>query len=73
MDMKDIVISKTTYALLKENGRVDSQRFKEGKGPDLYDSWKNCAEECGYDFNRRTPAEEAYKDGWYGQDGQSTP
>lgn len=60
MDLKDIVISKITYDLLFENGRMDCE-----SGIDMYKGWQECATVAGFDPHGRTPAREAYQDGYY--------
>lgn len=65
MNLQDIAINRKTYELLKANGRVDALRFKQGIGPSLYEAWNDCAIACGYNPIQRTPASEAYEDGWY--------
>ncbi len=60
MDLKDIVFSSRTYDLLKENGRLDQLA-----GIDRDAGWADVCAKAGYDPNRRTPAREAYEDGWY--------
>lgn len=58
---QDLALSPVTQKLLRENGRLDR---KAGKSVSL--GWQELAEELGYDPWQRTPAEEAYRDGWYG-------
>lgn len=60
LSFKDICIDATTTRLLNEAGRQDAE-----KGIDKYAGWKVVAAECGYDHHRRTPAEEAYLDGYF--------
>lgn len=65
VNINDIVLSPLTKSILSELGRLDAKRFFETKEHDQYSSWKQCAEESGFDPNGRTPAKEAYLDGWY--------
>jgi hypothetical protein len=60
MDFKDILISAETAAMLRVNGRDDCNR-----GIEMSKGWKEVAELCGFDPNSRTPASEAYEDGYY--------
>lgn len=57
--LKDILISPLTYDLLKENGKMDCNA-----GTDMHTGWREVAKECGYSEGR-TPAREAYEDGYY--------
>ncbi len=59
MNLKDIYFNKGMYALLKENGRLDCN-----DGKDSYKGWKEICELMGYSSGR-TPAYEAYMDGYY--------
>jgi len=60
MNMQDIVFSDLTRKLLEENGRMDA-----ATGKDMETGWREICSGMGYDYGRRTPAEEAYKDGYY--------
>jgi hypothetical protein len=54
------VFSDSVYRLLKMHGHLDSQA-----GLDKDAGWRTLAKELGYDSTRRTPAEDAYLDGYY--------
>ncbi len=54
-------IDKGTYTLLKANGESDRQH-----GIDMHKGWEEVATHCGYPVHQRTPAREAYEDGYYG-------
>lgn len=64
MDLNDIIVSNGVRVLvvitLEANGRMDA-----ADGKSLYDGWQEVAKECGYDPAQRTPAREAYEDGYY--------
>ncbi len=60
MNMNEIVIDPLTRRLLMENGKIDRE-----KGIQPYDGWDSLAKELGFSANR-TPASEAYLDGYYG-------
>jgi hypothetical protein len=60
LSAKDVFIDAATTRLLHAAGAQDA-----AKGVDKYSGWKVVAAECGYDPHKRTPAEEAYLDGWY--------
>ena len=57
--LKDIMVSGVTYDLLKENGRLDR---RDGKS--MAQGWEELRKEAGYS-DGRTPAREAYEDGYY--------
>lgn len=57
--MQDLDLSPLTKDLLRENGRLDR---RAGKGRD--EGWQELARAMGYS-DERTPAREAYEDGWY--------
>ena len=57
--LKDVIIDPLTYKLLKENGKIDCER-----GIPIYQGWKDLRELAGYSPGR-TPASEAYEDGYY--------
>ncbi len=59
MTPKDI-IGPATRVLLMVNGASD-----RSAGTSMYDGWREIAKECGFSEGR-TPAREAYEDGWYG-------
>lgn len=59
MSLQDIVFDDTTAELLKASGRSD-----RANGIDKVVGWAQIAEACGYS-NDRTPAREAYEDGYY--------
>ena len=59
MNLKDIFLDNGTRALLEANGEDDGLR-----GIDMCTGWHEVAELCGF-TNGRTPAREAYEDGWY--------
>lgn len=60
MELKDISISALTRELLEVNGKSDCDN-----GIDSYAGWKEVAEGCGFDVGARSPAYEAYMDGYY--------
>jgi hypothetical protein len=59
VEWKDIIVLSGTYELLKANGKAD-----RAKGVSLWDGWNELAKELGFSSGR-TPAREAYEDGWY--------
>ena len=60
VNIRDICFDKATRALLEANGRDDCNR-----GISMYDGWQEVAQGCGFDPHSRTPAREAYEDGYY--------
>jgi hypothetical protein len=60
--LKDIALSPGTKFLLMENGVADRMA-----GVEVHQGWRTLATACGYSLDQRTPAEEAYKDGYYAQ------
>jgi hypothetical protein len=60
MNMKDIAISSGLRAILEANGRDDCNR-----GINMHTGWQEVAELGGFDLYARTPAREAYEDGYY--------
>jgi hypothetical protein len=58
--LQDILISPLTHDLLEANGKMDCER-----GIDMRTGWQEIATEMGFDPNTRTPAREAYEDGYY--------
>ena len=60
MDLNDVFLTPLTERLLKAAGKQDAE-----KGVDIFSGWRKCAQECGFDPNGRTMAEEAYLDGYY--------
>ncbi len=59
MNLMDIVFNDATKLLLFENGKSDAAR-----GVNLYNGWREVCASTGYSEGR-TPAREAYEDGWY--------
>ena len=59
MELKDIIISPLTYDLLKENGKKDCEA-----GINMHTGWEEVRKGAGYSAGR-TPAREAYEDGYY--------
>jgi len=59
MNLKDISFSKGTRALLEANGRNDCNR-----GISMYEGWNEICQAMGFSSGR-TPAREAYEDGYY--------
>lgn len=60
MNLNEVLLSPLTESLLRENGRDDC-----GRGIDKYTGWQEVATAMGFDASRRTPAQEAYFDGYY--------
>ena len=60
MKLQDIVFNDLARKLLEENGRLDCN-----KGIPMYDGWCDCATQGGFTPTGRTPAREAYEDGYY--------
>lgn len=60
MNWKDIALSPDMYNLLVEIGKMD-----HAAGTSMYQGWQNCAVDGGFDPHMRTPAREAYEDGYY--------
>lgn len=60
MTIQDICISPLTYKLLFENGKMDRKaNIPQETG------WAEIAKAEGYSLYERTPAREAYLDGYY--------
>lgn len=59
MKLKDIILAPGVRALLEANGHLDAQ-----SGTSMHDGWEAIRADCGYERGR-TPASEAYEDGWY--------
>jgi hypothetical protein len=59
MQIKDIAFDETTRRLLEENGRLDCNA-----GKSMYDGWNEICIATGYSRGR-TPAREAYEDGYF--------
>lgn len=59
--LKATMIDPLTYELLKANGASDRQ-----SNISMHDGWAEIAKACGYPEHMRTPAREAYEDGYYG-------
>jgi hypothetical protein len=57
--IQDIMIAGLTYDLLKENGRLDAKN-----GINMHEGWREICDAMGY-YPGRTPASEAYEDGYY--------
>jgi hypothetical protein len=69
MNLQDIMFSAGTRALLEANGKSDCER-----GIDMRKGWQEVARGAGFDPNMRTPAREAYEDGYYsGKFGSKRP
>ena len=64
MNLQDIVVAPHIRVLLKANGEDDQRR---GISPE--EGWLDLAKTCGYTPDERTPAKEAYLDGYYGVKG----
>lgn len=60
MRLEEIVLSDLTYDLLYTSGQLAR---RNGAGRD--DGWKALAKDLGFNSNERTPAREAYEDGFY--------
>lgn len=60
LTLQDIVLPEDTRSALYLNGKVDAT---SGMSP--HTGWKEVAKLCGFDPTRRTPAQEAYLDGYY--------
>ena len=60
MNINDLVVDKATRTLLTANGRQDGL-----DGADRYKGWETLAISLDMDPHRRTPAQEAYLDGWF--------
>lgn len=60
MNIKDLAVNRDTALLLKENGRVDRLA-----GISKEEGWYEICTAVGYTRWLRTPAMEAYEDGWY--------
>ena len=60
MTLKDIAIDPLTHDLLKENGKLDCEQ-----GVDRYTGWSDVCKLSGFTDDRRTPAQEAYLDGYF--------
>lgn len=58
-ELKDIMIDSLTYDLLYENGHLDAKAGKSRQ-----DGWDEICVLTGF-ANERTPAREAYEDGYY--------
>ena len=61
MNLQDIIVAPHVRVLLKANGEDDRLR---GISPE--EGWQDLAAHCGYDPHERTPAKEAYLDGYHG-------
>lgn len=59
LSLQDIVLAPLTRELLEENGRIDAE-----KGISMLWGWSELAEQLGFDTGR-TPAREAYEDGYF--------
>ena len=57
--LKDISFSEGTRIILEANGKSDCEH-----GIDKIDGWREICKEMGF-FEGRTPAREAYEDGYY--------
>lgn len=60
MNLQDIILSPGTRVMLEANGKSDCDR-----GVSMHDGWRDVATSCRFDPHRRTPAREAYEDGYY--------
>ena len=60
MTILDIAPSPATIIMLKANGRSDKQR-----GISMHRGWQGVCAAIGFDSTQRTPASEAYEDGYY--------
>jgi hypothetical protein len=58
-DLKTSSLTELTYQLLFANGQSDRQH-----NIDMYTGWKEICKTTGY-HDGRTPAREAYEDGYY--------
>lgn len=57
---QEIFISPNGRALLEVSGRMD-----RSDGKSIHEGWREVCEDFGWDQYDRTPAYEAYADGWY--------
>lgn len=60
MELKDISFSNETRELLELNGESDCNY-----GIDMVQGWDELAVLCNYTRHTRTPAREAYEDGYF--------
>ncbi len=59
-NVKDLCLGRGERELLFANGQID-----RADGKHMYQGWQEVAEMCGYTPHARTPAREAYEDGYY--------
>jgi hypothetical protein len=57
--MQDIMVAAITYSLLYDNGKSDCNR-----GINMHMGWREICDKMGF-YPGRTPASEAYEDGYY--------
>lgn len=58
----DLLIAPGAYAIVRAQGRLDRTQLT---CQSVSLAWKAFAEEVGFSVSGRTPAREAYEDGWY--------
>ena len=61
--LKQIGVGPATYSILKELGKAASQSGQYGA--DRFAAWREECQEIGLKDVGRTPAQEAFFDGWY--------